>query len=111
MIILLVEDDKDLLAELVDSLVEYGHTVIPFANAEEALDSLTNLPIEALITDMRLPGISGKQLIAKAAVLNPLIHCVLISGHIPETEYSENYHILSKPFSINLLLTYLNFKL
>ena len=63
MAIIVVDDEKDLLLEIVESLIEFGYSASAFTSAEEVMPFLADPAIDTLITDMRLPGISGKELI------------------------------------------------
>ncbi len=63
--ILLVEDEREVRGILAEILQEAGYTVIPSPDAESALSVLLNrTPIDLVITDLRLPGMSGSELVA-----------------------------------------------
>ncbi|HSQ58216.1 MAG TPA: ATP-binding protein, partial [Gemmata sp.] len=83
--VLLVEDEEAVrkLARYV--LEEHGHTVIEAVDAETALALLADdPPIQLLITDLVMPGISGRDLAIRVRTQYPQIGVVFISGYAPD---------------------------
>jgi CheY-like chemotaxis protein len=79
--ILLVEDSDEVSCITVEYLHELGHEVVAVADAEKAIAQLERTPFDAVMTDIRLPGMSGIEL-AKALVKNyPNIPVVIASGY------------------------------
>jgi len=56
----------------------YDITVV--ASAEEALLELQHGPIDMVVTDLRLPGMSGLELLARIRQTNPKLRAILITG-------------------------------
>jgi CheY-like chemotaxis protein len=81
--LLLVEDDKTLQALAVRVLRNYGYSVLAADNGQQALaiacDPKTH--IDALITDVVMPGINGRELVEKILRIHPLMPCLLMSGY------------------------------
>ncbi len=63
--LLVVEDDRALRRLLVDELEDAGHTVRAVASAEEGLAQLDDWAAELVISDVRLPGIDGLELLSR----------------------------------------------
>ncbi|WP_290793458.1 sigma-54 dependent transcriptional regulator [Halomonas sp.] len=61
--ILVVEDDPAILELLEEELQEAGHATLGAASAEEAIATLSHTPVAMVISDVRLPGMSGMQLL------------------------------------------------
>ena len=61
--ILIVEDDAAILELLEEELQEAGYTTLGAASAEEALMTLSHSEVALVISDVRLPGMSGMQLL------------------------------------------------
>ncbi len=61
--ILVVEDDSALRELLVDELKDAGYEVTAVADAESAVKSLQQQPVPLVISDLRLPGASGLDLL------------------------------------------------
>src|SRR5205085_7158517 len=65
--ILLVEDEEAVRRLLLDILESEGYKVLTAANGQEALDVCAQYeePIHLLMTDVVMPGLSGRQLVAR----------------------------------------------
>lgn len=61
--VLLVEDEEEICLLLKDSLISIGLNVDTAFNGKEALELLKTNSYDYLITDMKMPGLSGDQLI------------------------------------------------
>jgi PAS domain S-box-containing protein len=98
--ILAVEDDPLILLNLVAMLEDLGHKVIKAIGAPEALRALGGAePIDMLITDHSMPGMTGAQLAKKVAAERADLPIVLASGYaeLPAGEGAELVR-LAKPF-------------
>ena len=60
--ILIVEDEAATAWALAESLQEDGHETVTVGSAEAALDVLRGRGADVVLTDLRLPGMSGAQL-------------------------------------------------
>jgi CheY-like chemotaxis protein len=80
--ILLVDDQRQVSRMLRASLELSGHdyNVADVGSAEEALMELARGPVDLLVADVRLPGMSGLELLAKVRVQNPKARAILITG-------------------------------
>jgi CheY-like chemotaxis protein len=81
--ILLVDDQRQVSRMLRSSLEFSGreYIVVDVPSGEEALVELARGPVNLLVADLKLPGISGLELIEKARELNPHIRTIVITGH------------------------------
>jgi CheY-like chemotaxis protein len=79
--ILLVEDSDEVSCITVEYLEELGHRAVPVADAEEALARLKNERFDAVMTDIRLPGMSGIELTRSLARDYPNLPVVIASGY------------------------------
>jgi two-component system, NtrC family, response regulator AtoC len=61
--VLVVEDDRSLRALLKDALTDEGLDVGGVASAEEAMAFLAQEPVDLVLTDLRLPGADGLELL------------------------------------------------
>jgi DNA-binding NtrC family response regulator len=100
--ILLVEDEEGLRELLKASLGRLGHQVRACATAESGLESLANFDPDVVLTDLRLPGMSGEDLLLKLKQLRPALPVVVLSGFgkakdIVEVIRSGAEDYLSKP--------------
>ena len=79
--ILLVEDSDEVSCITVEYLQELGHQVVAVAEAEKALTRLKNELFDAVMTDIRLPGMSGIELARSLAKDYPKLPVVIASGY------------------------------
>jgi CheY-like chemotaxis protein len=79
--ILLVEDSDEVSCITVEYLQELGHQVVAVAEAEKALTRLKNELFDAVMTDIRLPGMSGIELARSLAKDYPRRPGVIASGY------------------------------
>jgi len=80
--LVLVVDDSQLLRRLVTAAVEKGgHRVATAADGQEALNVLRNLPVDAIVTDILMPGMDGLTF-ARMVRLDPR------TAHVPILVYS-----------------------
>jgi CheY-like chemotaxis protein len=61
--ILLVEDEADLREPISEELMYFGAKVLQAANGQEALRLLEANPIDAIVSDVRMPGGDGVELL------------------------------------------------
>ena len=105
LIILLVDDSASIQAALYRALEDEGYRVLAAGNAMDALDICrqSRLPIDLLLTDVEMPGMSGFALAEDALRLQPLMKVLFMSGNADNGAQrlvgSENVReILQKPF-------------
>jgi CheY-like chemotaxis protein len=84
--ILIVDDQRDVARVLRTSLelLNRGYFILDVPSGEEALLELRRGGFELLVTDYRLPGMSGIELIQRARKLVPAIKAIVISAHKPD---------------------------
>ena len=68
--ILVVEDDQALRHLLEDELAEEGLSITTAASSEEALEILDGNPFDLVVSDLRLPGMDGFQLLRRTRDLH-----------------------------------------
>lgn len=101
--ILVVDDHDSIRMFLSEVLGEEGHTVTAAASAEEALVAFDKNPYPLVITDVRMGGMSGVELLQKIKQIRPSTLVIIITSHssldtIFQTFGSGAYDYLLKPF-------------
>ena len=104
-IILLVEDDP-VVRHVVRLLLELeGDVVLEAKDGEEALKILAGHdgPLDLLLTDVMMPGLSGAEVCEKVRVARPGLPTLFVSGFYPEAVFPnqrlpEGSAFLAKPF-------------
>jgi len=79
--ILIVEDDHDLREALVTTLELAKFQVREAASAEDALASLARAPVDMVVSDVNMPGMSGHELLAEVQRLYPGLPMMLITAY------------------------------
>ncbi len=103
--LILVDDDKAIRDSAGQSLVLAGFNVDCFASAAEALPHLTADFPGVLITDIRMPGMDGLELMERVLKVDRDLPVILISGHadvaLAVSAIREGaYDLLEKPFAV-----------
>ncbi len=82
--VLIVDDAIDLGRMLQDALktVRPDLAVVVVPSAEEALLEATRFAVDLLVTDLRLPGMTGFELIHKIRVRRPQVKVILMTGMV-----------------------------
>jgi signal transduction histidine kinase len=107
--VMLVDDDGDVRATLARSLEDAGFVVTIAESAESALDQLRRgLEIDALVTDLSMPGMNGWDLIRELRASRPFLPSLLLTGHLQDIDAltsfeDERFALLRKPVSPGLL--------
>ncbi|MGH7345521.1 MAG: response regulator, partial [Candidatus Rokuibacteriota bacterium] len=84
--ILVVEDDERLAEVFRDFTAELGYLPIVVGSAEAALEALTSARPDAILLDVRLPGMSGVEFLNLAEVRDSGVPVVVVSGVATEME-------------------------
>ena len=100
--ILVVDDDPEVREIVAETLVEFGYGVVQAGSGEEALPMLDRRPdIGLVITDVRMPGMSGLELVELAQARSPTLKVIVISGYFLPQPISVRF--LKKPFHMHEL--------
>ena len=79
--ILIVDDEPDILQILEVALCAEGYEVSAATCGEEALEKIKSSHFELMITDLKMPGMNGVELINKAKELRPEMECIVLTGY------------------------------
>ena len=80
--ILLVDDNRDGLLVRRSVLEELGYRVAIALNGEEGLKLYQSASFDVVVTDYRMPGMNGAELIQRVRKLNPHARIILLSGFV-----------------------------
>jgi PAS domain S-box-containing protein len=108
--ILLVEDDKDLRAYLVEILRDLDYRVIGAHDAVAALGILEQpgIRLDLMLTDVVMPGMNGRELSERARQLRPSLKVLFMSGYsrnavVHQGRVDPDVQLIQKPVSLNEL--------
>jgi CheY-like chemotaxis protein len=79
-LILCIDDDGFYRGVLRRMLQDDGHQVVEAANGHEGLECFRNWQPDLVVTDMRMPGFDGGQVISKLREMSETIPILAISG-------------------------------
>lgn len=107
--IMIVDDDVSVLDVLRQSLALEGYACQEYTRAREALAALERGPVDVLLADIVMPGLSGLDLVARAKQLHPSITIVVMTGFVEKFSYDEVVRsgaadFIKKPFTDQELL-------
>lgn len=79
--VLIVDDEPEVAGFIQELLRNKSYAAETALNGQKALAFLEAQPADILITDIRMPGMNGLELIKHAKQLQPDISCMVITGH------------------------------
>jgi len=106
--ILVVDDERSILVLLKEALGQWGYQVTTTASAAEALGILKSELFDALITDIRMPDMSGLELLREVKKQDESIEVVMMTGYptiasAVQALKEGAYDYLSKPLILDEL--------
>ena len=107
--VLIVDDEEDILWGLSEELSRNGIDVDTASNGQEAFDKIKENDYDFLITDIRMPGMSGSELLLKTKKLRPDLKVVVMTAYGSDELKQEvlshgAVSYLEKPFDFEQLL-------
>jgi putative two-component system response regulator len=111
--IIYVDDDVDLLESVSELLTEDGFTVYPFTNGYDALDRLKEEPVDVVLTDIKMPMITGIELLVKIRDIDSETPVILTTGYADlgmaiDAVKKGAFEFIIKPFDFTYLLHAIN---
>jgi CheY-like chemotaxis protein len=111
--ILVVEDDEQMNDMLETTLQSQGHAVATALNAQQAIDRCKQETFDLIITDVRLPGMDGVEMLGKIKKIQPRLKSIVITGYASEDTpvraiRCQVSDYLFKPFSLKYFLGSVN---
>lgn len=110
--ILIIEDEKITRISLTNTLKKEGYEVYPAKDGEEGLSLFNSLMPNVVITDLRLPKISGIDILTSVLAVSPSCKVILITAYATvETAVTAlkigAYDYITKPFSPEKIISIL----
>lgn len=79
--VLLVDDEANILSGLSIAFAQEGYNVLTAENGKDAWKLLSNNLVDLVITDLRMPEMSGDELIKKISSSYPTLPVIVLTGH------------------------------
>jgi len=104
--ILVVDDELSMREFLSIFLEKHGYTVRTTANGEKALHMVQEEHFDLIISDIRMPGMSGLELLARIKALQPELTCILITAFASPDDAvlamkNGAFDYITKPFNLD----------
>jgi response regulator RpfG family c-di-GMP phosphodiesterase len=78
--LLILDDEARILSALRRALRREGYDIVTFETAEDALLELRERPVDAILTDQKMPGMSGLEFLRRSVECCPDAVRMLITG-------------------------------
>jgi two-component system response regulator HydG len=110
--VLVVDDNYEMARTLADGLCDQGFEAHAVGSGAAAADRLKSDPVEALVTDLRMPKLDGLDLLAISRNLAPERPVIVMTAFSAVDSAVESirqgaYHYLTKPFKTDELVLFL----
>jgi DNA-binding NtrC family response regulator len=111
--ILVVDDEQQMLVAIQETLKRKGFSITTASSGIEALGKLRGKFYQAVITDVRMPQLSGMELLSEVKRLSPSTPVIMLTGHGTVKDAVSAlkqgaYDYLMKPFSAQQLTSVLS---
>jgi two-component system NtrC family response regulator len=102
--ILIVDDEKNYLVVLEALLGSEGYEIVTTDNAREAVRSVRESDLDLVITDMKMPGMSGMELLEECKKIRPELPVIMMTAYgtiemAVEAMKKKAYDYITKPFN------------
>jgi two-component system response regulator HydG len=106
--VLVVDDKEEMARAIAEGLGELGFEAVALSDPEEALAAVNEARHDALVTDLRMPGHDGVELLAASRRLAPEAPVIIMTAFSAIESAIDAirrgaYHYLTKPFSVDEL--------
>ncbi len=106
--ILIIDDEKNIREGLGAALEMDGYTVFLAADGKQGLEILERGDIDLVITDLKMPEVSGEEILAKVTGETPGIPVIVLTGHgtidsAVDAMRKGAYDFLTKPVNLDRL--------
>ena len=106
--ILIVDDEQNMRVALFEALSRNGHEVAVAENGQMALEMIARQPPELVITDIKMPGMDGLELLRQVKALRPELPVVIMTGFATvdtavEAMKQGAFDYLLKPFPVEVI--------
>ncbi|MBS1198672.1 MAG: diguanylate cyclase protein, partial [Proteobacteria bacterium] len=107
--LLLVDDEEGVLSSLKRLLRPDGYNILTASSAEQGLELLASRAVDVIVSDQRMPGMSGVDFLRRVKILHPETVRLVLSGYTDLQTVTDAinegaiYKFLTKPWDDNLL--------
>jgi response regulator RpfG family c-di-GMP phosphodiesterase len=107
-VVVLVDDEPEVLSALRRALRREPYQVLTTSRPAEALKWVEAIDVSAVVSDQRMPGMTGTELLGRVSERSPATTCVMLTAYGPEAAEQPGVRhsvecILSKPWDDGML--------
>lgn len=107
--ILIIDDEKNIREGLGAALEMEGYKIALASDGKAGLERLVKGDIDLVITDLRMPEVSGEHVLAKVTAENPGVPVIVLTGHgsidsAVDAMRNGAYDFLTKPLNLDQLI-------
>ena len=111
--VLIVDDEKVVRDGCRRVLIAKGYETLSAENGKQAMDLLAGNPVDIMLLDLKMPVMSGEEVLEKACADYPDIPIIIITGHgtidtAVECMKNGAYDFITKPFQIDQFILTIN---
>jgi DNA-binding NtrC family response regulator len=104
--IMVLDDEPIVCKRLKPALEKQGHEVETFTQSSEAMMRIKEVDYDIIITDLKMKGIDGMQLLEEAKRRSPKTEIIVITGFATMETAKESFHkgvfdFIAKPFKLS----------
>ncbi len=106
--VLIVDDDRAHAETIADSLTPLGYDCTTVLSGKDGIEAARRVPFEIVVTDLKMPGMGGLELLAEVKEFLPDAEVVMVTGHgtvqsAVEAMQQGAFHFLLKPLDLKQL--------
>jgi len=106
--VLVVDDEKNIREGLGKALELDGHKVLLAADGKKALEIINSNDVDLVIADLKMPGLSGQELLKQVTSAYPTVPVIILTGHgtietAVEAMRDGAFDFLTKPVNLDRL--------
>ena len=106
---ILIVDDEEIIRDFLFEVLSEDYQISVASDGDEAIEQLQATSFDLIITDLKMPRVSGEEVVKYARDNDPDSKVIVISGYSSLYTVSQSVNrgacaFLSKPFSIKELL-------
>ncbi len=106
--VLVVDDEKNIREGLGKALELDGYTILLAADGKKALEIINTTDVDLVIADLKMPGLSGQELLKQVSSAYPTVPVIILTGHgtietAVEAMRDGAFDFLTKPVNLDRL--------
>jgi DNA-binding NtrC family response regulator len=103
--IMVIDDEPIVCKRLSSAFQKIGHEVVTYNDSASALDRIAKDHFDIVVTDLKMEGVDGLQILTSVRAANPKTRVIMITGFATIETAKESFHkgafdFVAKPFKL-----------